>query len=170
MAFEILQPESVAAAPPRRRIPFATRFDLWIDLALLVAFTLDYSFQFTGLTVHEWIGVALAPVLLLHVTLHWDWILRTTKRLVGRRGGREAVRWAVDLALMLAMTLCVASGLFISRHAIPALGFGTTPDAFWTGLHTTTADATVALVAVHVAMSWRWLVSVGRRIMIRGAA
>ena len=153
-----------------RQVPGRTRLDFWLDSALLVAFIVDYSFQFTGLTVHEWIGLGLAPVLLVHITLHWDWVARTTRRLFGRRTGREVIRWGVDLALVLAMVLCIASGLLISRHAVPALGFSTNTDSFWTGLHTTTADFTVVLVGLHVALSWRWIVSVGRRLVARSAS
>ena len=155
------------ATVSRRRVPARTRLDFWLDLGLLVAFTLDYSFQFTGLTIHEWIGIAFGVALLVHVTLHWDWVLRTTRRVFGRLAGREQIRWIVDLGLIVVMTLCVASGVLISRSALPALGLNTVPDPFWTGLHTTSADVTVVLVALHVALSWRWILSVGRRVLRR---
>jgi len=62
------------------------------------------------------------------------------------------------------MTLCVASGILISRSALPALGLDMGKDLFWRGLHTTFADLTVALVAVHVALSWRWAWTLLRRL------
>lgn len=161
------EPAKPPASRSRSKVPLTSRIDFWIDLTLLLAFTLDYSFRFTGLTIHEWIGMGLAPVLLVHVTLHWDWVVRTTRRLVQRRAGRETIRWIVDLVLMLAMTLCVASGILISRKALPTLGFTRPDDGFWKGLHTTTADVTVFLVGLHVALSWRWILSVGRRLMTR---
>ena len=152
---------------PIRKVPVRTRVDFWLDAALLVAFTLDYSFNFTGLTIHEWIGIGFGFALLVHVTLHWDWVVRTTRRLFGRLAGREKIRWVIDLALILTMTLCVASGVLISRAALPAVGLTTTRDPFWTGLHTTSADVTIVLVAVHVALSWRWVVSVAKRLFAR---
>lgn len=157
-------------ARPQRRIPVQTRLDFWLDLALLVAFTLDYSFNFTGLTIHEWIGLGFGLALLAHLTLHWDWVLRTTRRVFGRMPGRERIRWIVDMALLLVMTFCVASGVLISRSALPAIGITPVAGAFWTGLHTTTADVTVALVALHVGLSWRWILTVGRRIAARRPA
>ena len=98
-----------AAAPAvrRRSVPRATRLDFWVDAAIALAWVLDDSFRFTGLTVHEWIGVALAPALLVHLALHWDWVVRTTRRLVGTFPARERVRWAVDLCLLIAMVLTV---------------------------------------------------------------
>ena len=106
----------------------------------------------------------------MHLTLHWDWVLRTTSRVFGRLAGRERIRWFVDLALMVVMTLCVASGVLISRAAMPALGITPAAGPFWTGLHTTSADVTIALVGLHVALSWRWIVTVGRRIVRRYAS
>jgi hypothetical protein len=161
---------SGAQKSARRPVPGRTRVDFYLDLALFVGFTLDYSFQFTGLSIHEWIGIGLAVALPVHIALHWDWVLRTAKRLLGQLAGRERIRWILDFALIGAMTLCIASGILISRSALPALGLTTTADPFWTGLHTTTADITVALVALHVALSWRWILSVGRRLLGRRSA
>jgi hypothetical protein len=150
-----------------RPVPLRSRVDFWLDLSLLIAFTLDYSFNFTGLSVHEWVGLGFGIALVVHVVLHWDWVLRTTGRLFGSLAGRERLRYLVDTLLLLAMTLCVGSGLLISRSALPALGIHLSADGFWTGLHSTTADVCVALVSLHVALSWRWILSVGRRILRR---
>jgi len=151
--------------PARRRVPILTRVDFWLDSALFVAFALDYSIRFTGLTVHEWIGIGLGFALIVHVTLHWGWVLRTTRKLLADHAGREKLRWVVDLLLIGAMALCIGSGVLISRSALPALGLETVRDPFWTGLHTTAADICVILVAIHIALSWRWILAVGRRIM-----
>jgi len=167
---DVESPPSAEPTQPRRRVPARTRLDFWLDVALLVAFTLDYSFNFTGLTIHEWIGLGFGLALLIHLTLHWDWVLRTTRRVFGRLPGRERIRWIVDLSLILVMTLCVASGVLISRAALPAIGITPVAGAFWTGLHTTSADVTVALVALHVGLSWRWILTVGRRIATRRPA
>jgi cytochrome b len=157
--------ERIVVVPVRRmRTPRRTLFDFWLDLLLLIAFTLDYSFRFTGLSVHEWIGLVFVILIPVHLVQHWDWVVRTTKRLVRRRPGRESLRWLVDALLMPLVVLCVASGILVSRSAMPALGWHPAQDPFWRGLHTTTADMTVALVALHVALSWRWAWSVLRRL------
>jgi hypothetical protein len=51
-----------------------------IDVVLLVGFTLAYSYGFTGIGIHEWLGIGLGAGLLLHVTLHWDWVIRMTRK------------------------------------------------------------------------------------------
>jgi hypothetical protein len=146
----------------RQRILARTRLDFWLDALLLVAYTLAYSLGFTGIATHEWLGIGLGVILLVHLTLHWDWVIRTTRKLL-RRGGRERFVWLVNLLLLLSMTLCIASGILISEVALPELGITLRASSFWRQMHDTTATLTLILVPVHAALDWRWIVSVARR-------
>jgi hypothetical protein len=147
----------------RRRIPARTRLDFWLDALLLAAYTLAYSLGFTGTATHEWLGIGLGIALLVHFTLHWDWVARTTGRLL-RPGGRDRFSWLVNLLLLVTMTLCIASGVMISEVALPALGITLPASFFWRQMHDTTATLTLILVPVHAALRWRWIASVARRI------
>ena len=159
-------PATSAADSPvtvsRRRILARTRLDFWLDALLLVAYTLAYSLGFTGIATHEWLGIGLGVALLVHLTLHWDWVVRTTRKLF-RRGGRERFVWLVNLLLLLSMVLCIASGILISEVALPALGITLRASSFWRQMHDTTATLTLILVPVHAALDWRWIVGVARR-------
>ena len=146
----------------RRRILARTRLDFWLDGLLLLAFTLAYSLGFTGIATHEWLGIGLGVVLLVHLTLHWDWVIRTTEKLL-RPGGRERFIWLVNLLLLLSMTLCIASGILISEVALPELGITLRASSFWRQMHDTTATLTLILVPIHAALRWRWIVGVARR-------
>jgi Domain of unknown function (DUF4405) len=154
------------ADPPvitsRRRILARTRLDFWLDALLLVAYTLAYSLGFTGIATHEWLGIGLGVVLLVHLTLHWDWVTRTTRKLL-RPGGRERFVWLVNLMLLVCMTLCIASGILISEVALPELGITVRAGSFWRQMHGTTATLTLILVPIHAALRWRWIVGVARR-------
>jgi len=152
------------AAPARRRVPARTRLDFWFDAALLVAYTLAYSLGFTGLAIHEWLGLGIGLALLLHLTLHWDWVVRTTVKLFAR-GGRDRGIWLLNLALLVVMTLCVLSGVLISQVALYQLGISVHPGPFWTNMHDTTSKLTLILASVHVAVRWRWIASVARRLL-----
>ncbi len=146
----------------RRRVAARTRADFWFDLALLLGFTVAYSYGYTGDILHEWLGLALAFALLVHLTLHWDWVIRTTRKLISPRG-RDKVIWIVNLALLVAMTLCITSGILISRTALPYIGLYPLGGPFWSRMHVLSAELTLGLVPVHLAVRWRWLVQVGRQ-------
>jgi len=146
----------------RRRIMARTRLDFWLDALLLVAYTLAYSLGFTGIAVHEWLGIGLGVVLLVHLTLHWDWVIRTTRKLL-LPGGRERFIWLVNLLLLVSMTLCIASGILISEVALPELGITLRASSFWRNVHDTTATVTLILVPIHAALRWRWIVGMARR-------
>ena len=98
--------------------------------------------------------------MLVHLTLHWDWVVRTTRKLFRLRG-HDRVIWLVNLALLVGMTLCVVSGIVISRVALPSLGFFLTSNLFWNRLHILTAEITLGLVPVHAALRWRWIAGAG---------
>lgn len=119
----------------RARVAARTRLDFWFDAAILAGYSVAYSYGWTGVVIHEWLGIGLGIALLLHLTLHWDWVVRTTKRLFNPRGHDKLI-WLVNiLLLLLAMTLCVASGIAISRVALPELGLYTLQSPFWFRLH-----------------------------------
>jgi hypothetical protein len=59
----------------RRPILARTRLGFWLDALLLVAYTLTYSLGFTGVATYEWLGMGLGVVLLVHLTLHRDWVI-----------------------------------------------------------------------------------------------
>jgi Domain of unknown function (DUF4405) len=150
----------------RRQILAKTRLDFWLDGGILVGYIFAYCFGFTGDVVHEWLGLAIGLAFVVHLTLHWDWVLRTTCKLLRPRG-QDKLIYAVNLALLLAMTLCIASGIMISRAALPEMGLFLNTNIFWNRLHILTAEITLYLVPVHVGLRWRWIVAVGRRLLTR---
>jgi hypothetical protein len=78
----------------RRNLSFRARFDLVFDLALLIFFGVVFSWNFTGGKWHEWLGLAFGLALLVHLTLHWDWVVRTARRIVTTTGRR---RWTFSV-------------------------------------------------------------------------
>jgi hypothetical protein len=148
----------------RRNLSFRARFDLVFDLALLIFFGVVFSWNFTGGKWHEWLGLAFGLALLVHLTLHWDWVVRTARRIVTTTGRR---RWTfiVNLLLTFDLVLCVGSGILISRFALPSLGINFLSGQSWTNIHDKTADIAIGLIAVHVAIDWRWIVNVTKRLL-----
>ncbi len=135
-----------------------TKTDLLVDAAIFVAFLITTAPKFSGLAVHEWLGVALGAGILTHLLLHWQWIVGITKKFFGRVAGMARLNYGLNLALFIDMVVLIFSGLAISKIAMPALGVQLAEGGAWKMLHHTTADAAVLIVGLHVALHWSWIV------------
>jgi hypothetical protein len=64
------------------------------------------------------------------------------------------------------LVLCVGSGVLISRFALPSLGIDSLrPSENWTNIHDKSADIAIGLIALHVAIDWRWIINVAKRML-----
>jgi hypothetical protein len=156
-------PVGGSALGRRRRVAARTRLDFWFDAALVVGYTVAYSYGFTGIAIHEWLGIAIGIAVVFHLALHWDWVIRTTRKVFDPRGHDKLI-WAVNLLLMLGLVMCVVSGIVASRVALPELGITINSGPSWLRLHILTAEITLALVPIHVALRWRWIIRTAWRL------
>jgi hypothetical protein len=145
-----------------RRLSARAKFDLVFDTTLFVAFAIAHAKDFTGLSLHEWFGVAFGIALLFHFSLHWEWVVRTTRTMLST-SGRRRFMWFVNLALLGDLMMCIGSGVLITNWR----AFGTTfnASAFWTNLHGTTAGVAIALVGIHIGLDWGWIANAVRRMV-----
>jgi ABC-type transport system involved in cytochrome bd biosynthesis fused ATPase/permease subunit len=95
---------------------------LLFDTSLLVTVCVLEAVSLTGLSVHEWLALAFAGVLLVHLLLQWPWIATRTLRLLAPRARRGRANYLLNLGLFIAMVATIASGIMISEVALPAVG------------------------------------------------
>ena len=131
---------------------------------LFLGFVFVYSDDFTGLGLHEWIGIAFGTALLVHLSLHWDWVVRTTRHMF-TASGRRRFMWLMNFMLAADLVLCIGSGIVISGLRIFGVTFS--GDEFWASLHGTTAVVAIALIGIHVGLDWRWMTNALRRMTTR---
>lgn len=137
--------------------PSSTRVNLWVDAVLFGAILLVLSPHFTGFTIHEWLGIALGGGILTHLLLHWDWVVATLRRFFGRLPLQARFNLLLNSALFIDLVVVTFTGLMISRDALPLLGITVPGGLVWRGLHTTSANFSLVLAALHVAVHWKWI-------------
>ncbi|MEZ4679403.1 MAG: DUF4405 domain-containing protein [Caldilineaceae bacterium] len=140
-----------------------TMKNLWVDIALFLMFIIDMNTHFTGIPIHEWLGIVFGGALVYHLLLHWSWISSTTRKVFRKLPTIQRIRYVVDLLFFVVMVIVVASGIWISRAALPAIGLALAPSRFWSGLHHVTSELVIFLVGLHVALSWSWLTKAWQR-------
>lgn len=139
------------------------RLSLWLDTILLLAFSVLMVTDFTGLPIHEWLGIALIPAILFHLLLQWPWIATRTRRLAQPRTGRTRVNYAINLVLFLSMVATIQSGLVISRIVMPSFVAGWLGDRRWGQVHGWASSVLLLMVGLHVALNWDWILAVVRK-------
>src|ERR1051326_741389 len=117
------------------------RFLFWLDVALLLLLALLEEPVTTGLAGHEWVSIAFAALLALHLLVNWRWITAALGRY--RTASRRAQfnAW-LNGTLYVLMVLTIFSGLMVSRFVVPVLGLSASTLQLWHPLHTVIASVT----------------------------
>jgi uncharacterized membrane protein YidH (DUF202 family) len=144
----------------RRRIEFA------LDALLLVLLLFLFAPRLTGLPLHEWLGIAFVPPIVVHLLLSWRWVATSTRRL-GEASTRSRVNYFLNALLFVLLTLVIASGVAISEVAVPTLGIRTIDDRAWRALHNLTLNWLMLIAGFHIAINWNWVRRSFRAIRLR---
>jgi hypothetical protein len=133
--------------------------NLLIDTAIFAAFLVAMEPRFSGISIHEWLSLALAATVVVHLLLHWKWIVGVGKRFFHKLWHTSRLKFFVDTLLFVDFIAIMLSGLLISRIVLPTLGVSIfRENNIWRLLHTLSADMGIWLVGLHFALSWDWVV------------
>jgi hypothetical protein len=135
-----------------------TIYKIITDVTVATGTVLLLSEKSTGITVHEWLGVAGLAALITHLLLSFDWFAAATKRVFQRQTWQVRLRWLLSTMLFIAMTASFYSGLVISKVVMPTLGIELAGGMSWKSIHTIASDFTLYITALHLAVSWKWIV------------
>src|SRR5690606_22375492 len=136
-----------------------TKVKLWIDIFIFIAFLVVMEPHLSDLPVHEWLGLSLTFVMVVHLLLSWDWIIQITKRFFKTVGGQNRLNYILNWLFLLEGVVIMMSGIMISRVALPALGLHLTLGPGWYKLHDLSTNVALLLLGVHTALHWNWIVS-----------
>lgn len=138
----------------------------WLDIALLVSVCALMTVRFTGLVVHEWLGLAVIGMVLAHLLLSWSWIVTQSRRLFTEQTVRERINYVINFALLFSVTAALVFGILISQKAVPALtGTKVSPrdiNLRWSNFHNMYAWLLFCLSGFHLAINWDWLIAATR--------
>ncbi|MHB9002633.1 MAG: DUF4405 domain-containing protein, partial [Coriobacteriia bacterium] len=123
------------------------RSRLALDAALLVALLVAFYPAITGISIHEWLSLALIVPALLHLVINWEWVVRSARTLFGRLRAVSKVNFVVDVALFVSTVAVMLSGLLVSQVISSALGARITPSMLWHVVHSLSATSTILLTA-----------------------
>lgn len=141
-----------------------------IDIAIFCGFLLAMEPRITGENIHEWFSVAVALTAVVHILLHWDWIVQVAAKYFAKLWHSSRLNFILDALLFIGFNAIMISGLMISRSVLPALGITVPQTGAWRMIHRQAADLTMWVVALHVGMHWSWIWNMIKKLVVRPVA
>jgi hypothetical protein len=141
--------------------------NLLLDAGIFAAFLIAMEPHLSGVAIHEWLSLALAATIVVHLLLHWKWIVGVGAKFFKKLWNTSRLKFGIDTLLFVDFVAIMLSGIMISRSALPVLGIQITQaNVQWRLLHSLSADAGIWLVGLHFALNWDWVVTTVKRIVI----
>jgi hypothetical protein len=130
--------------------------------------------RFEWVEIHSWIAIITAGLVIIHLILHWRWIIDTTRRVKDYfLKGQKAIleRYIAGFTLFILTGIQVLSG-FVLWIILPRGVGDSIPSRFgdgrtfwglqrneWLDLHAWVAVFMVAIIVIHVIIHWQWIVN-----------
>ncbi len=143
-----------------------TKTNLLVDILILIVFLIVYEEEATGTVIHEWLGIAIGLIFIIHIILHWTWLVVNTKLFLHRMRNESRINYVLDVLIFIGFTTVIFSGIMISESFLPTFGMKTGRSHFWQEIHVVSVDITLFLTALHFAMHWKWIVNNFKRYII----
>ncbi len=132
----------------------------WVTGAGLLAILLaEFYLDLTGVSLHQWLGLALSALIGYHVAAHWSWVKAVAARFFQGTSAQARRYFLLDAGLALGFGLILVSGLAISTWLDLPLG----NYEFWKDLHVVCSVATLLAVVGKIGLHWKWIVKTAWR-------
>ncbi|WML48870.1 DUF4405 domain-containing protein [Neobacillus sp. PS3-34] len=134
-----------------------------LDLMMAITFVLLMNPRvLNGLPFHEIAGLEIGVAILTHIGLNYRWVINTTKKIFDPNFPKKTrFNFLLNLLLLVSMATVIITGILISRVVLPSLAIQ--GGHLIRGIHSFSADATLALVGLHVGVHWQWIMGICKR-------
>lgn len=144
---------------------------LLLDVVLALSFVVAMEYRFTGIQVHEALGLFFAGAVLVHIVFHWNWVVGVTRTFFKKVLHESRLNYVLNALLFASAAVMTVTGILISRTL--GLQVGGSIQALHgqiEGIHRLTSYLSLAIVGLHVGLHWQWIVNVVRKLTIRKPA
>ncbi|MEQ3170107.1 DUF4405 domain-containing protein [Dysosmobacter welbionis] len=131
-----------------------------IDLAMVVLLPVLMAYSLVGEVIHEWLGITMFLLFILHHAMNWRWYKSVTK---GVYSAARILKTAVDGLLTILMFALPISGMIMAKHTFPFLDLST--GTYWARMiHLAASHWGLVLMSLHLGLHWNMLLGMARKL------
>ena len=119
-----------------------------VDTAMTVLLLFLMAYQVTRETTHEWIGIGMTALVIVHQVLNRKWYGALCK---GKYNLYRALTTILNILLLLSFALTAFCGMSMSGHAVPFL-YGMAPVSFVRRMHLSMSHWSFVLMGLHLGL------------------
>jgi hypothetical protein len=138
----------------------SSKINWLLDLVILIGFLLLFFLNITGVSLHQWLGLGIFLLIMIHLINHWDWVKSIFANFFHKTSGRARFYAILDAFLLLGLVMIIETGLVISTWFNLSMG----DYATWSNIHTDVSIATLLILVLKVGLHWKWIVTNARKI------
>ena len=119
-----------------------------VDISMTVCLLFLMAYQVTGEVLHEWIGMCMTVLFIVHQILNRRWYSAVFK---GKYNPYRIVTTAVNILLLLSFLMTALSGMAMSAHAVPFM-YGMAPVSLARKMHLAMSHWAFVLMGLHLGL------------------
>ncbi len=119
-----------------------------VDVCMTVLLLCLMAYQVTGEVLHEWIGIGMTVLVIIHQVLNRKWYGVIFK---GKYNAYRVMTIVINITLLLSFALTAFCGMSMSGHAVPFL-YGMTKVSFARRMHLSMSHWAFVLMGLHLGM------------------
>lgn len=134
---------------------------LAIDIGMTIMLLLLMTYALIVEEVHEWLGIGMFVLFILHHILNYKWWSHIVK---GKYKAFRILQTSVVAGVLLAMVGSMISGVILSRHALDFLPIQGGM-SFARKLHMVSAYWGFILMSIHLGLHWNMIIGMAKNFM-----
>ena len=119
-----------------------------VDVLMIILLTCLMAYQVTGDFLHEWIGMGMTVLVIVHQILNIRWYGAFFK---GKYNPYRIVTTVINISLLLAFMLTALCGMSMSGHAVPFM-YGLLKISFARRMHLSMSHWAFVLMGLHIGL------------------
>lgn len=124
-----------------------------LDIIMFILMILLMNLLFTGIVLHEIIGLLVFILFIVHKYFNFKWIKTITKSIFSGNNinNKIKLRYVIDLLLFIDITMIIISGIIISQVIFVGIS---NPSIIWSNLHHLFAALGLIIIIIHTLLHY----------------